>query len=95
VQLPGAHLASSIFGAVDAKQRDAAAKLRAKRQEPQPEIDRPFGEDSVERVEAMQKARSVKGNEQEESREDREEHAAYDPHRDATRRPPPTIDTEA
>jgi hypothetical protein len=95
MQVPNANLASSIFGAADAKQRDAAAKLRAKRQEPQPELDRPFGHEAVAKTEAVEKTRTVKGNGQEESREDRQEHGAYDPHREPVKRRPPSIDTEA
>ena len=94
MQLPGANIASSIFGAAEAKQREAASKLRAKRQEPRPEIDRPEGDEAVHKVEQAEATRSAKGNDQEESREDREAAAGYGPHPDQAPPANPTIDLE-
>lgn len=94
MQVPGANLASSIVGAADAKSRDAAAKLRAKRQAPRPEAGRPYGDEAIVHTEASDAVRSMKGNDQEEAREDREEHAGYNPHAGDQPRPRPTLDLE-
>lgn len=75
MQIPGANIASSVAGAVEAKARDAAAKLRAKRHEPAPDVDRPYGDEAVAETELSQAARRAAGNDQEEAHEDREEHA--------------------
>jgi len=95
VQIPNANIVSSVMGAADAKAREAAAKLRAKRHEPRPEIDRPEGDEAVIKAESAEAMRTVKGNEQEEAHEDHEASAGYGPHpgedHDA---PPPTIDVE-
>ena len=82
MQIPGANIASSVVGAVEAKSRDAAAKLRAKRNKPAPEIDRPYGEEAVAQTEVSRAARRAAGNEQEEAHEDREQSAGYGPHAD-------------
>lgn len=89
MQIPGANIVSSVAGAAEAKAREAAAKLRAKRHEPSPEVDRPYGEDTVAQTEISQAARRAAGNDQEEAHEDREEHAR--PKDGATR---PRIDLE-
>ena len=83
MQVPGANLVSSIIGAADAKSRDAAAKLRAKRQETRPAAERFPGDEALLRTEHTDAVRNMKGNDQEESREDREEHAGYSPHPNA------------
>ncbi len=80
MQIPGANIASSIAGAFQAKSREAASKLRAKRHEPAPELDRASADEEAAETEISQAARRAAGNDQEEAHEDRQEH-------DAQRRP--------
>ena len=87
MQIPGASIVSSIAGAAEAKAREAAAKLRAKRHEPDPEIDKPYGDEAVAQTELSQAAREAAGNDQEEAHEDREEHMGQNAGRSAPRRP--------
>jgi len=75
MQIPGANIVSSVAGAAEAKARQAAAKLRAKRHEPSPETDRPYGDEAATETQLSQAARRAAGNDQEEAHEDREEHA--------------------
>jgi len=96
VQIPNANIVSSVMGAAEAKSREAASKLRKKRHEPRPEIDRPDGDEVVIKTESSESLRSMKGNEQEEAREDHEARAGYGPavSPDDHDAPPPTIDLE-
>ena len=96
MQIPGASIVSSIAGAAEAKTREAAAKLRAKRHEPDPEIDKPYGHDAVAETELSQAAREAAGNDQEEAHEDREEHKGQSARQNAGPKGPqrPRLDLE-
>ena len=97
MQIPNANIVSSVMGAAEAKSREAASKLRKKRNEPRPEIDRPGGDEVVIKTESSESLRSMKGNEQEEAHEDHEARAGYGPGvapGDDHDAPPPTIDLE-
>ena len=72
MEIPGANIVSSIAGAAEAKAREAAAKLRAKRHEATNES--PYGREAAAETELSQAARRAAGNDQEEAHEDREEH---------------------
>lgn len=94
MQVPGANIAASIFGAAEAKSRDAAAKLSPKRHVPRPEDGRPDGDEVVVQTEATEAIRNMKGNEHEEAHEDHQEHAGYSPRPGDAPPRRPTIDLE-
>lgn len=75
----GPSLAQSLAGSAQAERAAVQDKVKPGRQDPR----RMRGPDQLdlepESVEAPEAVRSAKGNDQEEGREDRREHAAYQP----------------
>lgn len=78
MSIVGSNLAQSV-AAINAAQR-AQSKEKERAESARPRDTRSF-EDAYEatKVEAAEAVRNLKGNDQEETHEDRQEHAGYDP----------------
>jgi len=91
----GTSLASSVSASQQAERAQAKATEKGEREKRGPRETARDVYEHVEQVEGADPVRSLKGNEQEEAHEDRQEHAGYVPGGGAREeQDPPRIDVE-